>query len=208
MPWYSLNVGIADVVGHQNTTWSHKFRLKYDLINSIWSSLEGYVIQCIIALSFSNNTCFVCIFLRLFAVSCIGWFCHLCRVKCADSLMGGLQVLFCSINDAIYPALPRQGICQCTIASGNVRETHDSDCVMKFWVDYYILTKNPMLGTDDVCGLTCHVIHPLAFKGNWQWKSFINWWFNESFSLPILAWNQFHFTSNNNLIVSFCFPTN
>jgi len=36
-------------------------------------------------------------------------------VKCADSLMGGLQVLFCSINDAIYPALPRQGICQCTM---------------------------------------------------------------------------------------------
>ncbi len=47
-------------------------------------------------------------------MSCIGWFCHLCRVKCADSLMGGMQVLSCSINDAIYPALPRQGTCQCT----------------------------------------------------------------------------------------------
>jgi len=25
------------------------------------------------------------------------------------------KVLSCSINDAIYPALPRQGICQCTM---------------------------------------------------------------------------------------------
>jgi len=36
------------------------------------------------------------------------------RVKCADSLMGGMQFLPCSINDAVYPALPRQAICQCT----------------------------------------------------------------------------------------------
>jgi hypothetical protein len=26
-----------------------------------------------------------------------------------------MQVLSCSMNDAIYPALPRQGICQCTM---------------------------------------------------------------------------------------------
>jgi len=29
--------------------------------------------------------------------------------------MGGMQVLSCSMNDAIYPALPRQGIYQCTM---------------------------------------------------------------------------------------------
>jgi hypothetical protein len=35
MPWCSLNVGIADVVGHQNTACSCKFRLKNDLFNSV-----------------------------------------------------------------------------------------------------------------------------------------------------------------------------
>ncbi len=36
------------------------------------------------------------------------------RAKCADSLMSDMQFLPCSINDFIYPALPRQAICQCT----------------------------------------------------------------------------------------------
>jgi hypothetical protein len=44
-------------------------------------------------------------------------------VKCADSLMGGMQFLPCSISDAIYPALPRQAVCQCTT----------DNCATKAW---------------------------------------------------------------------------